>query len=444
MASSLQDHFLVQREIQQLENDDDQRKNLVKLSILKMFHLSKSINKDPSHTVDNTTSASTSRIEELTKKNHDYELTINKLKQLHTTKEKLQESKLESLREEVWKLKQQLKDQPRNNLQVPTLSHFQPNLEAGSSRPSSAFSTSPYVNKIMFNQGNGGLAKNYLSPTFNSINKSVFVPDFKSSILSPIQHKRKVLMPTKAKREYTNYNSMKKQFEQNGQLPQKENTVEPETPNKRVTRAVSKKVSSPAPVPTSTRHSSNSTNRSSASPSLETADLTPTRLPNNGKLFDDKMRSLDEVINKSFTSANTSEAENDTPDANSTTIDSTTSRTTAGRGAHMSEDETFASANSSLAKSSEKKDKKKKKLRLWKSEVSKVSISSPNDKTLKNRNKGLHLEDEGLNTLNYYQDENFLNDNNDTPKVSRKRKNDETETTPLAFKKKKKNVFKID
>lgn len=445
MASSLQDHLLVQREIQQLENDDEQRKNLIKLSILKMFHLSKSINKGTSHTVDNSTSASTSRIEELTKKNHDYELTINKLKQLHTTKEKLQESKVESLREEIGKLKQQLKDQPRNNLHVPTLSQFQLNLETGGiSRPSSAFSTSPYVNKIMFNQGNGGLAKNYLSPTLNSINKSVFVPDFKSSILSPIQHKRKVLFPTKAKREYTNYNSMKKQFEQNGQLPQKENTVEPETPNKRVTRATSKKVSSPAPAPTPTRNSFNSTNRSSASPSLETTDLTPTRLPNNGKLFDDKMRSLDEVINKSFTSANTSEAENDTPDANSTTIDNTTPRPTVGRAAHMSEDETFASANSSLTKSSEKKDKKKKKLKLWKSEVSKVSISSPNDKTSKNRNKGLHLEDEDLNTLNYYQDENFLNDTNDTPKVSRRRKNDETETTLLTFKKKKKNVFKID
>lgn len=129
MASSLQDHLLVQREIQQLENDDEQRKNLIKLSILKMFHLSKSINKGTSHTVDNSTSASTSRIEELTKKNHDYELTINKLKQLHTTKEKLQESKVESLREEIGKLKQQLKDQPRNNLHVPTLSQFQLNLK---------------------------------------------------------------------------------------------------------------------------------------------------------------------------------------------------------------------------------------------------------------------------------------------------------------------------
>ncbi|CUM53707.1 uncharacterized protein AC631_00753 [Debaryomyces fabryi] len=439
MAASLQDPFLLQREIQQLEQNDEQRKNLIKLSILKIFYQSKSNNKAPSHTIDNSNSASASRIAELTKKNHDYELTINKLKQLHTTKEKLQESKLESLRDEIGKLKQQLKDQTRNKLQVPTLSQFQPTLEPSSSRPSSAFSTSPYVNKIMFNQGSGGLAKNYLSPTVNSINKSIFASDSKSSILSPIQHKRKVLVPTKAKREYTNYNSMKKQFEQNGNLPQKESTVEPETPNKRITRAASKKSSSPVTTPT--RHSSNNTNRSS--PSVQTADLTPSRLPNNGELFDDKMRSLDDVINKSFTSANASEAENDAPDANSTTIESISSRTT-GRGTHMSEDETFASANSSLAKSSEKKDKKKKKLRLWKSEVSKVSISSPNDKTSKNRNKGLHLEDEGLNTLNYYQDENFLNDNNDTPKMSRKRKNDESETTPLTFKKKKKNVFKID
>lgn len=441
MAASFQDPFLLQREIQQLEYNDEQRKNLIKLSIMKIFYQSKSNNKTPSRTIDNSSSASASRIAELTKKNHDYELIINKLKQLQTTKEKLHESRLESLREEIVKLKQQLKDQPRNKLQVPTLSQFQPTLEPSSSRPSSAFSTSPYVNKITFNQGSGGLAKNYLSPTINSINKSIFASDSKSSILSPIQHKRKVLVPTKAKREYTNYNSMKKQFEQNENLSQKERTVDPETPNKRITRAASKKASSPTATPT--RHSSNNTNRASPSPSVRTADLTPSRLPSNGELFDDKMGSLDDVINKSFTSANTSEAENDAPDANSTTIDSTASRI-AGRGSHMSEDESFASANSSVAKSSGKRDKKKKKLRLWKSEISKVSISSPSDAASKNRNKGLHLEDEGLNTLNYYQDENFLNENNETPKVSRKRKNDESESTPLTFKKKKKNVFKID
>lgn len=444
MVSALQKHYLAKTEIQVLEYEDKQRKDLLKLAVLKIFHLSKSSGQGLPKTIDNSDNPNTSRIADLTKKNHEYELAINKLKQLHTTKEKLQESKLESLREEIGKLKQQLKEQPHNKYQVPTLVQFQPNIEHNISRPTSAFSTSPYVNKIMFNQGSGGPSKNYLSPTINSVNKSVFVSDSKSSILSPIQQKRKALAPAKAKREYTNYNSMKKQFEQNGQLPQRQETVEPETPNKRITRSVTKSESSPALTPT---RSPINSNRMSASPSSQVVTntaFTPTKTVNNGKLFDDRMKSLDDVINKSFTSANTSEAENDIPDANSTTIESTTSRTP-NINAQVSEDDTFASANTSLAKLSDKKDRKKKKLKLWKSEVSKISISSPNDKKYNAHSKGLHLEDEGLNTLNYYQDENFFNENNDTPKVSRKRRmNEETESTPLVFKKKKKNIFRID
>lgn len=430
---ALYKHYLAQQEIQKLESEDQHRKSLIKLAVLKILYLSKT--KGTKSATDDLENPSISRINELTKKNHEYEVAINKLKQLYTTKEKLQESKLESLREELGKLKQQLKEQPNTNIQVPALSTFQPKLDPSLGRPASSFSTSPYVNKIMFNQASDRLSKNYSSPTINSINKSIFASDLKSGILSPIQHKKKVLVPTKAKREYTNYNSMKKQFEQNSQLSQAEQNTEPDTPSRRMTRSASKTASSALLTPTRTSPSASNLSGTHQPPASTSA--TPTKAINNGKLFEDKLRSLDDVINKSLTS----DAENDNPDANSTTLESAVSRDNSRSG--IAENDSFASANSSLAKQSGKKDRKKKKLKLWKSEVSKIS-ASPSDKKEKAHSKGFHLEDEGLNTLNYYQDENFLNEN-ETPKATRKRRIDEeTESTPLTFKKKKKNVFRVD
>lgn len=441
-VSLLQLHHQRQLEIASIENENERRKNLIKMAVLKVFHVSKANVNIPTKTV-NTPNA---RVEDLTRRNHEYELTINKLKQQITTKEKLQESKLEALREEITKFRQQLKEQPPKQFQGPTLSRFQPKLDPGMSRPSSAFSTSPYVNKTMFNHGGEG--KSYLSPTINSLNKSVF-SDSKSSILSPIQNKRKVLLPTKAKREYTNYNSMKKQFQDSNRLEQtKETTPPPRTPDYGgpVTRSVARQ-SSPAMTPPRSTTKEMGGDRSSGSPAPPTLDFTPSKVPHNGKLFEDHVRSLDEVINKSFTSVNNSEAESETPDANSTTIEATTISPRANRPV-LPEDDALTSANSSIANPMMKKDKKKKKkLKLWKSEVSRASTSSPVDKKHKSHSTALHLEDDDLNTLNYYQDENFLNENiNITPKISKKRVlEDELAIDPPTFnKKKKKNVFKID
>lgn len=104
----------------------------------------------------------------------------------------------------------------------------------------------------------------------------------------------------------------------------------------------------------------------------------------------------------------------------------------------QTDDDTFASANSSLQPDEKDKKKKKKKLQLWKSEASKLDLAP------EKRATSFGLDDENINPLNYYQDENFNEDGDSPPKSSRKRKLDELSPAPETFKRKKKNIFTID
>lgn len=90
-------------------------------------------------------------------------------------------------------------------------------------------------------------------------------------------------------------------------------------------------------------------------------------------------------------------------------------------------DETFQTANGSITLVSGKK--KKKKIQLLSSEASKVILDL--------QGKGLHVEDEDLNSLNYYEDENFKDETKHSP-VRAKRPLEGGEEPA-----KKRHVFKI-
>lgn len=90
-------------------------------------------------------------------------------------------------------------------------------------------------------------------------------------------------------------------------------------------------------------------------------------------------------------------------------------------------EENFQSANTTLTE--EAGLKKKKKIQLLSANASKVSLEP--------QGKGLNVEDEDLNSLNYYHDDNFQEDHS-SPIRPTKRKLDDGEEPP-----KKRHVFKI-
>lgn len=91
-------------------------------------------------------------------------------------------------------------------------------------------------------------------------------------------------------------------------------------------------------------------------------------------------------------------------------------------------DDTFQSANTTFSDSSQKK--RKRKVQLLSTEASKLILDL--------QGKGLHVEDENLNSLNYYQDDNFLDDTA-LPVRALERPSEAAQGPPS----KKRHVFKI-
>lgn len=130
-----------------------------------------------------------------------------------------------------------------------------------------------------------------------------------------------------------------------------------------------------------------------------------------------------------FSSPNTSTSVESTPSRNklSETADDPSANLTLANLSHNTSDDTFVSANGSLGQFTLKK--KKKRIQLLSSEASRLMVD--------NQGKGLHVEDEDLNSLNYYQDDNFKEDTTVSP-VRTKRPLEDAEEPP-----RKKHVFKI-
>lgn len=93
-------------------------------------------------------------------------------------------------------------------------------------------------------------------------------------------------------------------------------------------------------------------------------------------------------------------------------------------------DETFQSANATLSEDTSLGSKKKKKIHLLSTHATKIMLEQL-------QGKGLNVEDEDLNSLNYYQDDNFQEENS-SPIRQSKRSLDDGEDSP-----RKRHVFKI-
>lgn len=248
-------------------------------------------------------------------------------------------------------------------------------------------------------------------------------PAKKSGILSPIELKKSTLVPTKAKREYTNYNSMKKFRELNSRHSSQEGRQStPATPERQLTLA----------------------RQGVCNQKQQSTSVLPSERSPGGRLFENRGNSLDEVISGSLSGSlqdieEQSDAQAEGPDANSTFIEHD-HRKSVSSANQLTEEESLGSS-SSLQENQVPQSRKKRKLKLHKSAAQK-SVADNSDHSL----KSLHLDDEGLNTLNVYQDENFLenNENNESTPKSLKQNYGEMVKPQMQSNQKRKNVFRVD
>lgn len=170
-------------DLRAIANEDLSRKALIRLAVLKALQLDHKRFKMSPEGFEN-------RIDELNSKKHEYEVSLSKLRQQYITKERIQELKIEQLHDEVTRLKLQLKGKTNVSERPPP-----PRKQTG------IFSTSPYLSRALSQKRE---TKNYLSPTINSLNKSLLAD---TTVLSPIPARKK-----KPKREYTTFKTFGKKL----------------------------------------------------------------------------------------------------------------------------------------------------------------------------------------------------------------------------------------
>ncbi|KAK6459009.1 uncharacterized protein RJT20DRAFT_124139 [Scheffersomyces xylosifermentans] len=437
-AEILKSHYDGDSELKSILNEEESRKSLIRLAVLKVVLLNRA---KPKRSKTNESD----EITILKKQVNDYELSTNKLKQEHSTKYKLQEAKLESAKDEINKLKEQAKlltsqIQAQTNNQygtsqyhVPTASEFKPKISLSNlPKPNSSLG----IQKFSLTKPTTAFsAKNYLSPTFNSINKSVYGSDTLGSVLTPLQSRVKGkprgkyitsrTLHTLGSPTSNRFNTLMGKASGAGAVVSSDGKTAENVNNGSDKTITSNKEQTstafqPSPAKTPSRQAfidnfDNSSGSSSPSP-----DFTPTRLSSD----------------KTTLPSTKDSAEDDF--ATKTSVQSKLESLT------QTDDETFASANSTLLNSANNSaaeiqvKKKTKKLQLWKSGASKVPLTAPERKS-----QSLGLEDENLNSLNYYEDGNFANDES-PPKPSKKRIIEESSPEPSINKRRKHNVFKID
>ena len=406
----IEKHGSLWEEIRELELAQEKRKHLIALAVLKIFTQKGVKQKIIRH--------DGMRIEDIIKKKNEFELAVNTLKQQGATREKVQEAKIEGLQEEMARLRRELKERGKK----PTGSSESNTAMVQNLQARSSFSTSPYVSKVMLNSIRGQKVDT-TERKDGKIDNLGLTPAKKSGILSPIEPRKISLVPTKAKREYTNYNSMKKLRELNSQHSSQEGQQSvPATPERQLTL----------------------TRQGTSNKMLQSTSVLPLERSPSGRLFENKGNSLDEVISGSLSGSlqdieEQNDAHDEGPDANSTFIERDHRESISGA-IQLMEEESIA-GTPPLQENQVPQSRKKRKLTLHKSAAQK-SIADNSDHSL----KSLHLDDEGLNTLNAYQDENFLenSENNESTPKSLKRNHDEMAKPQIPSNQKKKNVFRVD
>lgn len=435
-----------EKELDSIIRLDVERKSLIKLAVVQAINTCQKYKQNISS--DRATEETAEH-----KSSHDYDLIISKLKQEHATKEKIYESRIEALNEEIEKLKDSTFSEPSSQISRPTSAGLS---SSSISRPGLSFSTSPYLNKLT------STSRNYLSPTINSLSRSIASvpsPDdhLGSTILSPIQSKKKVSVQQQAnpkpKRTYTNFNTLKR--------------MNPGGPS--IDDIIKGRVLKQLNVPNARRAhviQNNSSNTSEPTTTVITATSVTTT------------RSEPGTPSKSSTNQNEAETENGLESANiGSSFDESQGPFSAATSMATSDDDFYASANSTLNNievgqqsnsidDSSGKKRTKKRVQLSKTGARKLShtdghqYGSPdagNSSLMKQEsdtgrekslfakndtspNKGLNLEDEDLNTLNYYQDSNWTEENDSTPKRGSSR----IGSDGGGQKKRRRIIFKID
>ncbi|CAH6719038.1 hypothetical protein CLIB1444_01S20054 [[Candida] jaroonii] len=156
------DQFEIIRKLDQLAHEDETRKAMIRLAIMKVRSFKSANLKTSSLPPDS---------EELLKKCHNYELTINRLKQEFNTKDKLNESAIEKLKADIAKIrKEKLQLQNTVNKQ-PTKSISKPNSQ---SRLNLSFSNTPYLTRAM--TGSSSPVTKHRPSLFDRQNRGILSP----------------------------------------------------------------------------------------------------------------------------------------------------------------------------------------------------------------------------------------------------------------------------
>ncbi|KAK6205017.1 uncharacterized protein RJT21DRAFT_12556 [Scheffersomyces amazonensis] len=350
-------HYDNREELLKILEDDHKRKESIKLAVLQIML--------------NGGKKDVSANEDLSKKIDQYEVTINKLKQDHSTKVKLMEARLEAVTTENMRYRDRMKAIDQSS----SKGHQVSNLNT-INRPKN-------------------VSNNVLSPMGRHINpKRKYLT---ASIISVLRQQSMILDDPPPHSKAHKIESLPSETDSQTQIdsssqPNSQINSQPDIPNQNSSQTDPE--SHPEPV----------LRTPSAKAFVKGFDLSSTSDSDSGDVTPSKRKNSNISLSG----------------------DDTTTK---------SADNTFTSANSSVGgtqSDDENKKKSKKKLQLWKSE-----ITRPNEK----RSHSLGLEDENVNSLNYYEDNNFLGD--DSPaKNTQKRpvaSNNNDETTN----KRKKNIFTI-
>ncbi|CUM64131.1 uncharacterized protein PRCAT00001722001 [Priceomyces carsonii] len=350
-------YYKTKEEIRQIEFENDKRKSLIRLAVLKVLALSQKANHRTKSKLDIDEAESI-----LYKKTAEYELRMNKLKQNFASKELLYNSKHEALRQEIKKLKQDIKSRPKSS--IASLSNaLQPDVSVP------GFKTPNFTTNAIgmhLKPGDKEETKSFESPVMNSLMKTIFSTGKDDDILTPVRSSRKIVYPIHKKKEYTNYNTIRKRVESLQSVPSKENKENtPHTPDRREESIGTNQ------KPNSSFIANFENSPVSRSPSPE---FSPTRTSKD--VLQDIENSFKEQRSIS--------------------------------GSFATEKDSFVSANSSfqteVLNDKAKTKRKRKKLQLWKAETTHLSTGKQSDSTT-------NIEDEDMNSAKYYLDSNF-NDKN--------------------------------
>lgn len=385
---SVHRHYRTRNELKQIEHENNARKNLIKLTILQVIanHHFKSIQPAGRGRRTKKQAAKQVKVPDVTnlldEQLNEYEVTINKLKLEHSTSSKLQEAKINSLKEENMKLKSQVKElrQSANKLSL---------LSFGNGPLTLKSHTSLKVSPSLRASKNFNMHKGSTVPPFNPM--SVF-----DTIMTPVRKSKLTLnRPTRSKTEFT--------------PPHRQ----PDT----TSTSISTGVRSSSVVPSSPTTSNITTS-------------TPTKY----------MASFDKSENEGSSSPDFTPKRLAHKEITATDED------------HHSASSSFVSANSTMRNHStdvetNSKSENPRRLKKIKRPSKKLQLSKSRrtfeNKLIKNGSEKIShgLDDDDLNHLNFYADENFKDLGLSPPKKHSMTDNNEAEQPKQ---KKQKNVFSIE